>query len=137
MNQSRALLIVVEATKEWLIQHQLEDQVPLLPVLSEIFPFQWEETTATTKLSAPERYEVLKDLVTSIFRKWGEGKFSGLVIENLQWMHEESWSLLKKVVAQSNLAFLTLTMRPSAPLPSHLVDLQQTSTYVDFVVECM
>lgn len=107
-----------------------------LPVLSEIFPFQWEENATTNALSGTERYEVMKNLVTAMLSKWGEGKFSGLVIENLQWMHEESWSLLTKVVKTSNLAFVILTMRFTTSLPSHLLEVQASSNFVDYVVEC-
>lgn len=52
------------------MQHSLEDSVPLLPLLSEIFPFPWEDNDITSELSGADRYSALKKFVVAILRNW-------------------------------------------------------------------
>ncbi len=66
----------IESIREWFNQQQLYNHLHLLPVLSEIFPFQWEDNETTSAFSASEKYETLKILVALIVSKWGEGKFT-------------------------------------------------------------
>ena len=91
-------------------------EMPRLPLLNNILNLNFPETNFTKQLDIKLKHQNLTHFLAELFKVWMQERPLVLVIEDVHWLDNESWLLLKSVtrtlVASSQRFWLLLTMRP-------------------------
>lgn len=95
--------------KEKLIVYQSEHYVPLL---NDIFPFEFPETEFTSQMNAQARVDSVCELIVKLIKFISEDHSLVILIDDIQWLDSQSWSVTLQIAQEVTNMLLVLATRP-------------------------